>query len=182
MFIACGFLLWGLPRCGKTDSGFGCLVPRQPRSLSLVHRGCDQHGEMEVVGRADPQIVCDPARVKNEGSNRHGTRTLSLGRSAVARYAIDGRGENDPRCRARLCARPARAARARSISARAHGSGHFQGNGRRGPSRRHHPRNLRRRRTELCQLRAHRARSGAHRFRLPLDDERAIVVGDVADF
>ena len=73
------------------------------------------------------------------------------------------------------------AARAGSLPPREDRSGDLPRDGRTGPAGPDHSRAVRRPRPELRRLRPDRARSRARRFRLPLDDERAVVAGDGAD-
>ena len=108
-------------------------------------------------------------------------RLLRLERSLPDRGSACRRRAHDPRCGGGLCGRQARAAHRGSLSRGEDRSGDLPRDGRGGPARHHHPGGIWRPRRRLRDLRPGRARGRAGRFRLSLDDERAVVAGDVSD-
>ena len=128
----------------------------------------DEDDDMNALPHPKPQDSRAPA-------------TFRLGRPAAARRQLTD-DERMIRDTARQYAQSeADAAGDRGLSRGEDRPGDLQRDGRARPARRHPARGVRRRRRLLRRLRARRARGRAGRFRLPLDDERAVLARHVPD-
>ena len=140
---------------------------------------------LDEAGFAPKAIFCarrrgSSRRARTEGQAMSHER-VQLGRPVRPRIAADRGRAARPEDRLRLREGPAATARARRLPRGEDRSRDLPRNGRTRLPRADDLAGIWRRGARLCRLRPHRARGGAGRFRLSLDDERAVVARHAAD-
>ena len=169
-------------RCGQPIRNNGYRAVLHLRCICAI---C---ADSTAQSQFPPRLFGSKLAPIRKSGNRHerrkqgrGRRILRLERSVPDRGPADRGRAHDPRRGGKLCRRQARAAHRGGLSRGKDRSGDLPRDGRGGPARHHHPGRIWRAWRRLCDLRAGRARSRARRLRLPLDDDRAVVAGDVSD-